>query len=148
MSLTSARLLDCVSSFAVSVLILVLICEVLAGRSRDEERVVQSELSRLDDLDVQANNPFWADGARARAFVVLRLRVERVPAALRYSQRVLGGIHSEFYPLQVVPSSFETFCRVFSQPAELCRAMNHQIHAGARAALGLVHSHWPGAEIA
>ena len=26
--------------------------------------------------------------------------------------------------------------------------MDHQIHAGARAALGLVHSHWPGANIA
>ena len=26
--------------------------------------------------------------------------------------------------------------------------MNHQIHVGARAALGLVHSHWPGADIA
>ena len=129
-------------------MILILFFEVLAGRSRDEEKDIQSKLSRLDDPDVQAKNPFWADGARARAFVVLHLRVERVPAALRYCHRVLGGIHSEFYPLQVVPSSFEALCRVFSQPAELRRVMNHQIHAGARAALGLVHSHWPGADIA
>ena len=26
--------------------------------------------------------------------------------------------------------------------------INHQIHAGARVALGLVHSHWPGVELA
>ena len=77
---------------------------------------------------------------------MLRLRVERVPAALRYYQRVLGGIHAEFYPLQVVPMSFETLCRVFSQPAKLRRVMDHQIDAGARAALGLVDSHWPGVD--
>ena len=52
-----------------------------------------------------------------------------MPAALQYYQRVLGGIHSEFYPVQVVPSSFETLCRIFSQPAELRRVMDHQIHA-------------------
>ena len=130
MSLTSARLLACVSSFSIFVLILILFCEVLVGRSRDEEKAVQSELSRLDDLSVQANNPFWEDGAHARAFAVLRLRAERVPAALQYCHRVLGGIYSEFYPLQVVPSSFETLCRMFSQPAKLRRLMNHQIHAG------------------
>ena len=144
-------LLDCLtafSSFAVLVLILILFFEVLSGRSRDEEKAVQSELSRLDDPEVQASNPFSADGARAQAFAVLRLWAERVPAALWNCQQVLGGIHAEFYPLQVVPSSFETLCRVFSQPAELRRVMNHQIHAGARAALGLVHSHWPGADIA
>ena len=61
---------------------------------------------------------------------------------------MLGGIHAEFYPLQVVPTSFETLCRVFSQPAELGHVMNHQIHAGAWAALGLIHSHCPGADIA
>ena len=105
-------------------------------------------MSRLDDPKVQASNPFCADGARARAFALLRLRVERVPAALRYCQRVLGGIHVEFFPLEVVPASFETLCRVFSQHVELRHVMNHQIHAGARAALGLVHSHWPGADIA
>ena len=121
---------------------------MLAGRSRDEERAVQSEMSRLDDPRVQASNPFWADGAHARAFALLRLRVERVPAALKYYQRVLGGIHTEFYPLQVVPSSFETLCRVFSQPTGLRRVMDHQIHAGARAALGLIRSHWAGADIA
>ena len=37
---------------------------------------------------------------------------------------------------------------MFSQPAELRRVVNHQIHAGARAALGLVHSHWSGVNIA
>ena len=104
MSLSSTRLLACVSSFSVLVLILVLFCEVLAGQSRDEEKAVQSEMSRLDDLVVQASNPFWADGARARAFALLHLRVERVPAAPQYCQRVLGGMHSEYYPLQVVPS--------------------------------------------
>ena len=76
-------------------------------------------MSRLDDPRVQASNPFWADGARARAFALLRLRVERVSDALKYCQRVLGGIHAEFYPLEVVTSSFERLCRVFSQPAEL-----------------------------
>src|ERR1041384_4435335 len=100
-------------------------------------------MSWLDDPRVQAGNPFWADGARARAFALLRLRVERVPAALRYCQRVLGGIHSEFYPLQVVPTSFETLCRAFPQPTELHRVMDHQIHARAQAALSLVHSDWP-----
>src|SRR4051812_35247553 len=103
-------------------------------------------MSRLDDLDVQANNPFWADGARARPFALLCLRVERVSAALRYCHRVLGGIHAEFYPLQVVPSSFETLCHVFSQPEDLRHVMDHQIRAEARAALGLVHSHWPGVD--
>ena len=91
---------------------------------------MQSELSRLDDPGVQATNPFWADRARARAFAVLRLRVERVPAALQYCHWVLGGIFSDFYPLQVVPSSMETLCRMFSQPEELHRVVNHQIHAG------------------
>ena len=119
---------------------------MLAGRSRDEERAVQSEMSRLNDPEVQSSNPFWADGARARAFALLRLRVERVPAALKYCQRVLGGIHADFFPLEVVPSSFEKLCHVFSQPEELRRVMDHQIRAGARAALGLVHIHWPGVD--
>src|ERR1043165_521471 len=101
-------------------------------------------MSRLDDPEVQANNPFWSNGARARAFALLRIRVERVPAALKYCQRVLGGIHAAFFPLEVVPSSFEKLCRVFSQPEELRRVMDHRIRAGARVALGLVHSHWSG----
>ena len=61
---------------------------------------------------------------------------------------MLGGIHAEFCPLEVIPASFEALCRVFSQPEALHRVMDHQIHAGARAALGLIHSHWPGADIA
>ena len=109
---------------------------------------MQSEVSRLDDPEVRASNPFWSDGARARAFALLRLRVERVPAALKYCQGVLGGIHAQFYPLAVVPSSLEVLCRFFSQPAELRRVIDHQIHAGARVALGLVHSHWPGVDFA
>ena len=108
---------------------------------------MQSEMSRLDDPAVQANNPFWADGARARSFALLRLRVERVPAALKYCQRVLGSIHAQFYPLAVVPSKLETLCRFFTQPSELRRVMDHQIQAGARVALGLVHSHWPGIDL-
>ena len=87
------------------------------------------------------------DRACARAFAVLRLRVERVPQALEYFHRVLGGIFSEFYPLRSVPSSFETLCRVFSQPTELRHVVDHQIHAGARYALALVHNHWPGVNI-
>src|SRR4051812_43373548 len=109
---------------------------------------MQSELSQLDDPGVQASNPFCVVRARARAFALLRLRVERVPRALEYCHRVLGGIFSEFYPLRSVPSSFEMLCRVFSQPAELRRVVDHQIHAGARCALDLVHSHWPGVNIA
>ena len=123
-------------------------CEVLAGRSRDEEEAVQSELLRLDDPVVQANNLFWMDRVCARVFVVLRLRVEGVPRALEYCCRVLGGIFSEFYPLNPVPSSLERLCRVFSQPAELRRVVNHQIHAGARCAFPFDHSHWPGVDIA
>ena len=61
---------------------------------------------------------------------------------------MLGGIFSEFYPLRSVPSSFEMLCHVFSQPAELRRVVDHQIHAEARCALALVHSHWPGVNIA
>ena len=87
---------------------------MLAGRSQDEEKAVQSEMSRLNDPEVQASNPFWSDGARTRAFALLRLRVERVPAALKYCQRVLGGIHAQFYPLAKVPSALETLCRFFS----------------------------------
>src|SRR3954462_11390061 len=105
-------------------------------------------MSRLDDPEVRANNPFWADGACARAFALLRRRVERVPAALKYCHRVLGGIHAQFYPLAVVPSRLEDLCRFFAQPSELRRVINHQIHAGARVALGLVHSHWPGVDLA
>ena len=108
---------------------------------------MQSEMSRLDDPVVRANNPFWADGARARLFALLRLRVERVPDALKYCQRVLGGIHAQFYPLAVVPSKLEMLCRFFAQPSELRRVMDHQIWVGARAALGLVHSHWPGVDL-
>ena len=105
-------------------------------------------MSHFDDPAVRANNPFWADGARARSFALLRLWVERVPAALKYCQRVLGGIHAQFYPLAVVPSKLEAICRFFSQPSELRRVIDHQIHAGARVALGLVHSHWPGVDFA
>ena len=97
---------------------------------------------------MQVNNPFWMDRARARVFAILRLRVERVPRALEYCCRVLGGIFSEFYPLKFVSSSFETLCRVFSQPAELRCVVDHQIHAGALCAFALVHSHWPGVDIA
>ena len=107
---------------------------------------MQSEMSRSDDPEVRANNPFWSDGARARVFALLRLRVERVPATLKYCQQVLGGIHAQFYPLEVVPSKLEALCRLFSQPSELRRVIDHQIHAGARVALGLVHSHWPGVD--
>ena len=57
---------------------------------------MQLEVSRLDDPEVQASNPFWSDGARARALALIRLQVERVPAALKYCQRVLGGIHAWF----------------------------------------------------
>ena len=109
---------------------------------------MQSEMSRLDDPAMRANNPFWADGARARSFALLRLWVERVPTALKYCQRVLGGIHAQFYPLAVVPSKLETLCRFFTQPSELRRLMDHQIQARARVALGLVHSHWPGVDFA
>src|SRR3954463_6175449 len=105
-------------------------------------------MSRLDDPEVRANNPFWSDGARARAFALLRLRVERVSAALKYCHRVLGGIHAQFYPLAVVPAKLEALYRFFSQPSELRRVIDHNIHAGARVALGLVHSHWPGADLA
>src|SRR3954468_6675873 len=105
-------------------------------------------MSRLDDPEVHAHNSFWADGARARAFALLQIRVERVSAALVYCYRVLGGIHAQFYPLEVVPSRLETLCRFFSQPAELRRVINHQIYAGARVALGLVHSQWPGVDFA
>ena len=69
-----------------------------------------------------------------------------MPAALKYCQGVLGGIHAQFYPLAEVPSKLETLCRFFSQPSELRRVIDHQIHAGARVALGLVHSHWPGVD--
>ena len=100
-------------------------CEVLAGRSREEEAAVQSEMSRLDDHAVWENNPFWADGARARSFALLRLRVERVPVALEYCRRVLGGIHAQFYPLAAVPSKLEALCRFFTQPSELRRVMDH-----------------------
>ena len=96
---------------------------------------------------MRADNPFWADGARAWSFALLCLRVERVPAALKYCQRVLGGIHAQFYPLAVVPSKLETLCRFFTQPSELRRVMDHQIRAGTRVALGLVHSHWPGVNL-
>ena len=84
---------------------------------------MQSEMSRLDDPEVRASNPFWADGARARSFALLRLRVERVPVALEYCRRVLGGIHAQFYCLEVVPSKLEMLCRFFAQPSELHRVM-------------------------
>ena len=109
---------------------------------------MQSKMSRLDDPEVRANNPFWADGAHARSFALLRLRVEWVPAALKYCQWVLGGIHAQFYPLEVVPSKLEMLCRFFTRPSELRHVMDHQIRAGARVALGLVHSHWPGVDLA
>ena len=121
--------------------------EVLSGRARDEEEAVQSELLRLDDPAVQAVNPLWMDRARARAFAVLRLRVSRVPKAMEYCCMVLGGIFSEFYPLDLVPSSLENLCRVFSRPLELRHIVNHQIQAGAHCAFAFVHSHWPGIDL-
>src|SRR4051812_17595603 len=105
-------------------------------------------MSCLDDPEVQANNPFWSDGDRARAFALLRRRVERVPAALQYCRRVLGGIHAQLYPLAVVPFGLEDLRRFFVRPSKLRRVINHQIHAGSRVALGLVHSHWPGVDLA
>src|ERR1041385_4861007 len=60
---------------------------------------------------------------------------------------VFGRIFAEFYPLDPIPSSLEKLCRVFSQPAELRRVVNHQIYAGARCAFSFVHSHWPGVDI-
>ena len=108
---------------------------------------MQSELLRLDDLVMQANNPFWMDRSRARVFAIFRRRVERVPQTLGYCCWVLGGIFFEFYPLIPVPSSLERLCLVFSQPAELRRVVNHQIHAGARCAFSFVHSHCPGVDI-
>ena len=60
---------------------------------------------------------------------------------------MFGRIFAEFYPLDHVPSSLEKLCRVFSQPADLRRVVNHQIYAGARCAFAFVHSHWPGVDI-
>lgn len=108
---------------------------------------MQWELSRLDDPTVQAENPFWWDRAQARLFAVLRLRVGRVPRALEYCYKVLGGIFSEFYPLDPVPCSLEKLCRVFSMSASLRRVVNHQIRAGARCAFALMHSHWAGVDV-
>src|ERR1041385_7760964 len=119
----------------------------LAGRSREEEEAVQSDLLRLEDPVVQTNNPFWMDRACARVFAVLRMRVERVPRALEYCRGVFGRIFAEFYPLDHVPSSLEKLCRMFSQPADLRHVVNHQIYAGARCAFAFVHSHWPGVDI-
>ena len=39
--------------------------EVLSGRAREEEEAVRSELSRLDDPAVRAENPLWMDIDRA-----------------------------------------------------------------------------------
>ena len=79
---------------------------------------MQSEMSRLDDPTVRADNPFWADGARARTFALLLLRVEWVPLALEYCQRVLGGINAQFYPLAVVPENWRIFVvSSFSHPS-------------------------------
>ena len=78
------------------VLILVPFGEVLAGRSRNEEEAIQSELSRLDDLDVHASNPFWADRARAPAFVVLHLVADLVRIALLEKRLIVAPF---FLPL-------------------------------------------------
>ena len=93
---------------------------------------------------MQANNPFRMDRARARVFAVLRMRVERVPRALEYCRGVFGRIFADFYPLDLVPSSLEKLCRMFSQPADLRRVVNHQIYVWARCAFAFVHTHWPG----
>lgn len=56
--------------------------EVLASRTREEGEAVLLELSRLDDPAVQGENTLWMDRGRARVFVVIRLRVNRVAKAL------------------------------------------------------------------
>ena len=87
------------------------------------------------------------DRGEARSFVMLYHRVKRVPQAIEYCCNVFGCIFAEIYPLDHVPSSLEQLCRMFSQPAKLCRVVNHQIQSGACCAFALVHSHWPGIEL-
>ena len=64
-----------------------------------------------------------------------------------YCRNVFGRIFAKFYPLAVVPSSLEQLCRVFSQPVELRRVVDHHIRSGARCAFALVHIHWPEIEL-
>ena len=108
---------------------------------------MQYEVSPLDVPAIQAENPLWMNRVEAQSFAVLRRRVNRVPRALEYCRNVFGRIFVEFYPLTAVPSSLEQLCRVFSQPVELRRVVDHQIRSGARYAFALVHSHWPGIEL-
>ena len=68
----------------------------MGGRVHEEAGVVQSEMSRLEDPVLQAENPLWMDRSEARRFVVLRRRVNRVPQALEYFRDVFGRIFAEF----------------------------------------------------
>ena len=55
---------------------------VVSGSRRREAEAIQAEMSRLGDPSIQARNPFWAHGDKARTFSLLRERASQVPRAM------------------------------------------------------------------
>ena len=86
--LSTARLREFSSCL---VLTFALPCEVLAGRSREEEEAVQSELSRLDDPVVQATNAFWMDRTRTRRLLFFGFGWSGFPELLSTATGCLVG---------------------------------------------------------
>jgi len=78
------------------VLTFALPCEVLAGRSREEEEAVQSELSRLDDPVVQATNAFWMDRTRTRRLLFFGFGWSGFPELLSTATGCLVGFSPSF----------------------------------------------------
>ena len=71
----------------------------MSGNGRREAEVIQAEMSRLEDPSVQAKNPFWAYGDKARIFALLRERIGQVPRAISFCKQVLRVVYGKLFPL-------------------------------------------------
>lgn len=120
---------------------------VVSGNGRREAEVIQAEMSRLEDPSVQAKNPLWACGDKAHTFALLRERAGQVPKAVGFCERVLRVVYGELFPLNEAPRKLEDLFTRFIRPEEVRQMVRQQMHAGARCALALVRSHWPGVEL-
>ena len=120
---------------------------VVSGKRRREAEAIQAEMSRLEDPSVQASNPFWVHGDKARTFALLREGANQVPRAVGFYERVVRVVYGEVFPLNEAPRKLEDPFTCFIHPEDVRQMVRHQMHAGARCALALVHSHWPGVEL-
>ena len=90
---------------------------VVSGRR--EAEAIQAEMSHLEDPSVQAKNPFWAYGDKARTFALLRERADQVPRAIGLCERVLQVVYGELFPLNEAPRKLEDLFTRFIHPEDV-----------------------------